>query len=665
MTAARRARRTKIPCFRFSGKTCFFEKKPQKTSARLQARQWAWVLAVLAPGMARAQTALSVSDVQGVINRVVAAAQARGVGATIAVVDRSGSVLAIWQMPTALGDVSILNNPGGANQAYPYGLNGLSIPATLTVIAKAITGAYLSSSNGNAFSTRTASQIIQDHFNPGTIDASAGPLYGVQFSQLPCSDIMVQGIPPGPPAPVYGPHSSPIGLAGDPGGFPLYKNGVLVGGIGVKASAVYGLDLNIHVNDNSLDEALAQAGAAGLQPPAGILASTITVAGLTLRYADVPLSAARLPPGEAPPPSSVPGTLISVGHYYNASNGILAGSAYGTPASGMVQDTSGTYSQTDQPYLLTGDCVSAPCTPRYPAIAGIGTAALTQAEVTQILRSTYAVALQTRAQIRNPPGSAAAVSITVNDAFGRVLGIISAPDAPIFGIDVALQKGRTAAFLSGAYGDQMLNATSGTASFSANATSFFHRPVFSGAYAWSARATGNIARDTYPDGINGTPHGPLSLAADQTNPFSDGLQENLIAPDILWLGLALFYPQQFPDLPNSCTMLPSANAPGNDPPTLPPVLANGLQVFPGGFPIYRGTTLVGGIGVSGDGVDQDDFISFLGLYNAGQVLHSGIGHAPAAMRASTLTANGIAPRYVNCPYAPFLNGGGSNICNGK
>ena len=665
MTAARRARRTKIPCFRFSGKTCFFEKKQQKTFASLQARQWACVLAVLAPAMARAQTALSVSDVQGVINRVVAAAQARGVGATIAVVDRSGSVLAIWQMPTALGDVSILNNPGGANQAYPYGLNGLSIPATLTVIAKAITGAYLSSSGGNAFSTRTASQIIQDHFNPGTIDASAGPLYGVQFSQLPCSDIMVQGIPPGPPAPVYGPHSSPIGLAGDPGGFPLYKNGVLVGGIGVKASAVYGLDLNIHVNDNSLDEALAQAGAAGLQPPAGILASTITVAGLTLRYADVPLSAARLPPGEAPPPSSVPGTLISVGHYYNASNGILAGSAYGTPASGMVQDTSGTYSQTDQPYLLTGDCVSAPCTPRYPAIAGIGTAALTQAEVTQILRSTYAVALQTRAQIRNPPGSAAAVSITVNDAFGRVLGIISAPDAPIFGIDVALQKGRTAAFLSSAYGDQMLNATSGTASFSANATSFFHRPVFSGAYAWSARATGNIARDTYPDGINGTPHGPLSLAADQTNPFSDGLQENLIAPDILWLGLALFYPQQFPDLPNSCTMLPSANAPGNDPPTLPPVLANGLQVFPGGFPIYRGTTLVGGIGVSGDGVDQDDFISFLGLYNAGQVLHSGIGHAPAAMRASTLTANGIAPRYVNCPYAPFLNGGGSNICNGK
>ena len=164
---------------------------------------------------------------------------------------------------------------------------------------------------------------------------------------------------------------------------------------------------------------------------------------------------------------------------------------------------------------------------------------------------------------------------------------------------------------------------------------------------------------------HGMSAGAWYQAAGNPGVYVSVLQPNLIAPDILWLGLALFYPQQFPDLPNSCTMLPSANAPGNDPPTLPPVLANGLQVFPGGFPIYRGTTLVGGIGVSGDGVDQDDFISFLGLYNAGQVLHSGIGHAPAAMRASTLTANGIAPRYVNCPYAPFLNGGGSNICNGK
>ena len=56
-------------------------------------------------------------------------------------------------------------------------------------IAKAVTGAYLSS-EGNAFSTRTASQIVQEHFNPREEFQPAGPLFGVQFSQLACSDLM-------------------------------------------------------------------------------------------------------------------------------------------------------------------------------------------------------------------------------------------------------------------------------------------------------------------------------------------------------------------------------------------------------------------------------------------------------------------------------------------
>src|SRR3546814_19199565 len=52
-------------------------------------------------------------------------------------------------------------------------------------IAKAVTGAYLSS-GGNAFSTRTASQIVQEHFPPAptTVGLESGPLFGVQFSQL-------------------------------------------------------------------------------------------------------------------------------------------------------------------------------------------------------------------------------------------------------------------------------------------------------------------------------------------------------------------------------------------------------------------------------------------------------------------------------------------------
>ena len=96
-------------------------------------------------------------------------------------------------------------------------------------IAKAVTGAYLSS-EGNAFSTRTASQIVQENFNPGEQNQPSGPLFGVQFSQLACSDFTsaFNGIGPGP-----GPQRSPLGLSADPGGFPLYKAGVPVGGVGV------------------------------------------------------------------------------------------------------------------------------------------------------------------------------------------------------------------------------------------------------------------------------------------------------------------------------------------------------------------------------------------------------------------------------------------------
>lgn len=43
-----------------------------------------------------------------------------------------------------------------------------------------------------------------------------------------------------------------------------------------------------------------------------------------------------------------------------------------------------------------------------------------------------------------------------------------------------------------------------------------------------------------------------------------------------------------------------------------PEYRNGIITFPGGAPLYKGSTLVGGVGVSGDGVDQDEAVSFGG-----------------------------------------------------
>ena len=39
---------------------------------------------------------------------------------------------------------------------------------------------------------------------------------------------------------------------------------------------------------------------------------------------------------------------------------------------------------------------------------------------------------------------------------------------------------------------------------------------------------------------------------------------------------------------------------------------NGIITFPGGVPLYKSGQLVGGVGVSGDGVDQDETVAFAG-----------------------------------------------------
>jgi hypothetical protein len=39
---------------------------------------------------------------------------------------------------------------------------------------------------------------------------------------------------------------------------------------------------------------------------------------------------------------------------------------------------------------------------------------------------------------------------------------------------------------------------------------------------------------------------------------------------------------------------------------------NGVVFFPGSTPLYRNGVLIGGFGVSGDGVDQDDVVTYVG-----------------------------------------------------
>ena len=600
-----------------------------------------------------AAEALTVAEVQRIVAQGVAEAQARGLPGTFAVVDRVGNVLAVFAMHGANPNLRV---PAGPNGSL-HDLQGVDVPGAVAgAIAKAITGAYLSSS-GNAFSTRTASMIVQEHFPPSASarGLESGPLFGVQFSQLPCSDLAARFIAGGGAGSLIGPKRSPLGLAADPGGFPLYKNGVVVGGIGVMADGVYGFDPEILGRDGDGEEAIALAASRGFAAPAEVRAERIAVDGTTLRFSDAAVADLRTDPGAAPAFAAINGPvglLASVRGYYDAAGGVLAGSAYGSEASGVRAATAAEFANRDAFILTDGSGAN-----RYPVRAatdGIA-GALTAAEVRAMLEEAFAVMSRARAQIRRPLDSLAQVTISVVDTDGAVLGIVRSPDAPIFGIDVSLQKARTAMFFSAAFAAAELSANpdDDVSAFVARARTFFGDPAaLTGRFAFSDRGLGNVSRPYFPDGELGRPPGPFSRPVAEFNPFSTGLQSALVEAAIRTHVGFLF---GGPDTPRVCTQNPN-----------PQRIANGIQIFPGSVPIYRGNQLVGGIGVSGDGIDQDDMISFLGLHNAGRRLGT-IGNADPAIRSDRIVipiGAGVRLRWVNCPFNPFVGTNEQNVCQG-
>lgn len=597
-----------------------------------------------------AQEALTTQEVERIVAQAVAEASARSTPAVIAVVDRVGNPLAIFTMTGARATATLRAGTSGNTD-----LQGVSVPAQLAALAKAITGAYLSS-GGNAFSTRTASQIVQEHFPPSAAarGLESGPLFGVQFSQLPCSDLSAraaQGL--------IGPKRSPLGLAADPGGLPLYKNGVLVGGIGVMSDGDYGFDPEIQDVDTDDEELVAVAGSTGFAAPADIRAERITVDGTTLRFIDRDVESLRAIPASAPGFATINGTrgsLTAIPGYYNVA-AVQPGTPYGSEASGLRKANAAEFDNPDA-FILTNGAGTNRYTPRGGTDAAEVAQPLTAAEARALLEEAFRIMTRARAQIRRPLDSRAQVSISVVDTRGVALGIVRSPDAPIFGTDVSLQKARSVAFFSGPRaGADLAGVTTAAGGADANVRDYVTRinafvpGLLSGQFAVTDRAIGNLARPYFPDGEVARGPGPLSRPIANFSPFSTGLQSALIVQNLV---LAL----SPSDTPQACTFLPGPNR-----------LANGLQIFPGGEPIYRGNVLIGAIGVSGDGIDQDDMIGFLGLFNAGSRLGGTLGHPPAAIRSDQIVIatppSNTRLRYVNCPFAPFVDTADQNVCQGK
>jgi uncharacterized protein GlcG (DUF336 family) len=175
------------------------------------------------------------------------------------------------------------------------------------------------------------------------------------------------------------------------------------------------------------------------------------------------------------------------------------------------------------------------------------------------------------------------MTIAVSDLDGTILGLHRMPDATVFSIDVAVAKARNVIYFSSPGGIADLpGVPSGT--------------------AITNRTIGFAAQPFFPPGIDGSSPGPFFnlYSSDMANPCTQGSQ--------------------------------SANP-----------NQNGIVFFPGSLPLYKNGVLVGGLGVSGDGVDQDDYVTNAGAQNF---------QAPTTIRADQVLIQNVRLPYLKFPRNP-------------
>jgi uncharacterized protein GlcG (DUF336 family) len=231
---------------------------------------------------------------------------------------------------------------------------------------------------------------------------------------------------------------------------------------------------------------------------------------------------------------------------------------------------------------------------------------LSSADVASIVSSAVTTANQTRAVIRLPIGSRARMMIAVSDLGGNLLAVYRMPDATIFSIDVAVAKARNVVYFS--------NAGTLPGAYAASQPGAIDLPGIPQGTAVTNRTIGFGAQPEFPPGIEGSGNGP-------------------------------FFNLYLNDTANACTQ-------GSQPQNLN---QNGIVFFPGSLPLYRNGVLVGGLGVSGDGVDQDDFVTAAGgaLMTVTDPSDSGHGfEAPTAIRADQIVIDNIRMPYLKFPRNP-------------
>jgi uncharacterized protein GlcG (DUF336 family) len=474
---------------------------------------------------------LTHQDVDALVQAAATAAQSDTMA--IAVVDRLGVILAIYKGPSAAATVT--------------GNFGAAIPPEELAVSIARTGAFFSTDQ-SPLSSRTVRFISGIHFPPGVENAPNAALYGIENTNRGCT------LSPGlnatiPPAGLINGSKPGLGVATgkadvndsdptavNPGGVPIFKNGEMVGGIGVTGvdplTAEY---VAFTGTQNNFDGMTFPP----IPPPVEVI-----IDGVALPFVDQTTA----------PAGTTPGT-------FNAANYIQTPiDSAGPPPDGFL----------------------------IPATNGpIG--GLTAAQVNSIILNAVATANLTRALIRLPVGVRAKMSIAVSDLDGTIIGLYRMTDGTIFSIDVAATKARNVVYFSGPNRQpQDLNQV----------------PMGT---AVTNRTIGFGAQPLFPPGINGTQPGPFFniFTQDVAIPCSQGFQ----VPSASW----------------------------------PAINQSGIVFFPGSEPLYVNGQLVGGLGVSGDGVDQDDYVTAGGAVGF---------EAPTNIQADQITIDNVRLPYLHFPRNP-------------
>ncbi|MBS0202259.1 MAG: heme-binding protein [Planctomycetes bacterium] len=216
---------------------------------------------------------------------------------------------------------------------------------------------------------------------------------------------------------------------------------------------------------------------------------------------------------------------------------------------------------------------------------------LTVADLSQIISDGIAAAERVRATLRLGPdhitgGTGVRMTFCITDSKGSILAMYRMPDSTLFSADVAVAKARNVAYYddpSQVLAIDQVPVNDGSASTVAAGTSF------------TSRTFRFLAEPRFPAGVDGSAPPYFSILNDPgINPETG---ENLGAPT--------------PASDFTSVLGHDAFNPGTNFHAAPSANQNGIIFFPGSTALYKNGVIVGGLGVSGDGVSQDDVVTYL------------------------------------------------------